>query len=139
MKNIGLVPELNVSNFAKSLTFYTEVLGFETLYARDEEKFAYLKKGNAELMLEESSHPVRAWITGDLTHPRGRGINFQVEVDDVDGLHAKIVSLGLPLFFEMEEKWYRKDTYEVGNRQFLVQDPDGYLFRFYKDLGQRPL
>ncbi len=27
---------------------------------------------------------------------------------------------------------------EVGNRQFVVQDPDGYLLRFFSDLGERP-
>ena len=40
---------------------------------------------------------------------------------------------------EPEEKWYRKDSIEVGNKQFLVQDPDGYLLRFTQDLGKRPI
>ena len=40
---------------------------------------------------------------------------------------------------DVEEKWYRRDGFEVGNRQILVQDPDGYLLRFTEDLGERPL
>jgi hypothetical protein len=39
----------------------------------------------------------------------------------------------------MEEKWYRADNVYVGNRQFIVQDPDGYLLRFYQHLGTRDL
>ena len=38
----------------------------------------------------------------------------------------------------MEEKWYRKNDTEVGNKQFLVQDPDGYILRFFQNLGMRP-
>ncbi len=40
---------------------------------------------------------------------------------------------------ESEEKWYRADKIEVGQRQFLVMDPDGYLLRLVMDLGERPL
>jgi hypothetical protein len=35
----------------------------------------------------------------------------------------------------VEEKWYRVNDQETGNKQFLVQDPDGYLLRFFEDLG----
>ena len=31
----------------------------------------------------------------------------------------------------------RQDRVENGNRQFVVADPDGYLLRFYTELGQR--
>lgn len=39
----------------------------------------------------------------------------------------------------MEEVWYRAGTSETGVRQFLVQDPDGYLVRFSQGLGLRPV
>jgi hypothetical protein len=38
----------------------------------------------------------------------------------------------------IEERWYRRDQMETGNRQFVVADPDGYLLRFFSDLGRRP-
>ena len=38
---------------------------------------------------------------------------------------------------EPEDKLYRTDDGEVGVRQFLVQDPDGYLVRFSEHLGRR--
>jgi len=28
---------------------------------------------------------------------------------------------------------------EAGNRQFIVADPDGYLLRFFSDVGRRPV
>ena len=66
-----------------------------------------------------------------------RGMHFQIEVADLDGLYAAFKKDKYPIFFEMEEKWYRMEGVELGNRQFLVQDPDGYLLRFFQDLGKR--
>jgi catechol 2,3-dioxygenase-like lactoylglutathione lyase family enzyme len=135
MKPIGLVPEFLVTDLKKSLNFYVGLLGFTVLYSR-EEKFVYIKKDNAEIMLEQIGIG-RNWVTKDLEYPLGRGTNFQIEVEDVDLLHKILSKNSIPIFLQMEEKWYRKNNLEVGNRQFCVQDPDGYLLRFYKDLGEK--
>ncbi|MNJ79105.1 hypothetical protein D3C77_770230 [compost metagenome] len=37
----------------------------------------------------------------------------------------------------IEERWYRQGGMLVGQRNFLVQDPDGYLLRFAEDLGMK--
>lgn len=34
------------------------------------------------------------------------------------------------IFVEMEEHWYRKENILMRCREFLVQDPNGYLLRF---------
>ena len=34
-----------------------------------------------------------------------------------------------------EEKWYAAGSVETGVRQFLVQDPDGYLVRLAEELA----
>ena len=136
MKAIGLVPELYVSNLEKTLSFYVGILGFNILYQREEEKFAYLQRENAKIMFEQIGFS-RAWITSTLQHPFGRGINFQIETSNVDDLYRIVKENNITLFLGLEEKWYRKDNEFVGNRQFLVQDPDGYLLRFYQDLGSR--
>lgn len=136
MKTIGLVPELYVKDIKRSLDFYLELLDFVILYQREEENFAYLKRENAELMLDQIGES-RDWITGDLVHPFGIGINLQMEVSDVDVLYQNIRTRKIEPFLKMEEKWYRKEDHYVGNRQFMVQDPDGYLLRFYQDLGKR--
>ena len=41
------------------------------------------------------------------------------------------------IFCDMEEHWYRKDNELLGCKEFLVQDPNGYLLRFSEDLGSK--
>lgn len=135
MKYAKLVPELVCSDFERSLRFYTEVLGFEVVYARPEERFAYLDREGAQVMLEQPTG--RAFVNGDLAQPYGRGVNFEIEVSDVDALHEHVRTTGTEIWLPIEEKWYRRDGIEVGNRQFIVADPDGYLWRFAQDLGAR--
>ena len=65
-----LVPELAVSDFGKSLTFYTTVLGFKALYSR--EKFVYLELEDIQFMLHAAEQD--SWQTGKLEPPFGRGI-----------------------------------------------------------------
>ncbi len=132
-----LVPELYCSSFQRSLAFYVDVLGFTVRYARPEERFAYLDREGAELMIEQPIEPWRTWSTGDLLPPFGRGINLQIEVGDVAALRAAVLQARYPLFLELEDRWYRCDEIFTGNRQFLLQDPDGYLLRFFQDLGTR--
>ena len=39
--------------------------------------------------------------------------------------------------FKIEYERYRQDNKLLGNREFLVQDPDGYLLRFSEYLGEK--
>ena len=130
-----LVPELIVSDIEASLAFY-RLLGFQVRYARPEERFAYLERGGAEIMLEQPTG--RCWLTGPMEAPYGRGINFQIDVDDVDTLYAAVQGAAAPIVLPIEEKWYRCGDELAGQRQFIVQDPDGYLLRFCQPLGSKP-
>ena len=134
-----LTPELKVSDFRESLDFYTKMAGFEILYDRPEEEFAMLGINGARLMIEGLSEKTRNWKVGDLERPFGRGVNFQIEVPDVEHLYKNFKEADYPIYLDMEEKWYRMNELENGNKQFLVQDPDGYLLRFFEDLGSRPV
>ena len=135
----ALVPELAVSDCAASLAFYRDRLGFTVRYQRPEEGFAYLALGEAELMLDEIGKG-RTFDNGHAprSRPFGRGLNLQIRVADLTPLLATLRRHRIPLLLEPEEKWYRRDAVEDGQRQFVVADPDGYLLRFCKDLGQRP-
>ena len=55
MAGPGLIPELDVSDLGQSLEFYVSLIGFEVLYEREEERFAYLTLDDAHLMLEEAA------------------------------------------------------------------------------------
>ena len=136
--NARLIPELEVEDLDRSLEFYTGIIGFAVRYARPEERFAFLDLEGANLMLEEAAGPGRRFHTAPLEHPFGRGVNFQIEVANVDSVHARVLAAQSHVVLPMEERWYRRTDHEVGNRQFVVADPDGYLLRFFTDLGRRP-
>jgi catechol 2,3-dioxygenase-like lactoylglutathione lyase family enzyme len=132
-----LIPELEVEDLDRSLVFYTGIIGFTVLYARHEERFVFLELEGANLMLEEAAGPGRRFHTAPLEHPFGRGVNFQIQVANADDLYARVLAAQSHVVLPMEERWYRRNDHEVGNRQFVVADPDGYALRFFTDLGQR--
>ena len=137
MKWAALVPELYVLNFERSLTFYTDVLGFEVAFSRPDERFAYLQLGEAQLMLDQFVEG-QSWQTGELRYPLGRGVNLEIGVDDVEGMLRRLEAENYPLKVPLEERWYRQDEVLNGQKQFLVMDPDGYLLRFAESLGTKP-
>ncbi len=127
-----LIPELSVSDYKKSLDFYVNLLGFSVAYVREEECFALISLQGAQLMLEERNCH---WETGKMEHPYGRGMNLQIEVDQVDPLVEKLQRKGYPFFRDVRENWYAVKDVLWGSREFLVQDPDGYLLRFAEEIG----
>ncbi len=135
----ALVPEFAVSDWQRSKAFYQR-LGFTLSYERPEEGFAYLTLGTAHLMLDQIGAG-RSFDDGHLpeAHPFGRGLNVQIEVDSIAPLLAALEAMAHPLYLPPETRWYRRGDVELGNRQFVVADPDGYLLRLFEDLGERPV
>lgn len=129
-----MVPELTVSNFAESLEFYSEYLGFKLAFSRTDEHFAYLDFEGAQLMIEEFRED--GWNVGELQRPYGRGINFQIECSNVDELRNRVSRLGCAPYRETEDIWRETGDIVTGSREFLIQDPDGYLLRFSQHLGE---
>ena len=80
MKMNRLIPELDVSDLARSLRFYRQIIGCEVLYERSEERFAFLNLEGAQFMLEEAAGPGRRFRTASLEFPFGRGVNFQIQI-----------------------------------------------------------
>ncbi|MCA6960700.1 bleomycin resistance protein [Pectobacterium odoriferum] len=136
-----MVPELSVTDFSVSLHFYVHILGFTVTIRRENPDFAYLSLGEAQLMLE-AFHD-RGWNTGELVKPFGRGINLQIEVDDVMPLLDSLAQHRIPLYRSLKDNYYTIETGEemseptqACQREFLVQDPDGYLLRFSQYIEQ---
>ena len=134
----GLVPELSVTDYEASRHFWCDLVGFSLRYERPEEGFGYLVLGNAHLMLDQINQG-RTWATGTLEAPLGRGINLEIQVAPLDAAWERLTQAQWPIFVEPEEKWYRAGDVEIGVRQFLIQDPDGYLVRLQEEIGERPL
>ena len=133
----AIVPELDVSDLDQSMEFYIGVLGFDILFRRDQERFVYIEREGAHLIIEEADGPGRRFRTAELQKPFGRGVNLQIRTLNVAKLYEAVVKAGLEPLIEVETSWYRQADIERGNRQFVVADPDGYLLRFYSDLGSR--
>jgi catechol 2,3-dioxygenase-like lactoylglutathione lyase family enzyme len=136
MKFNSLIPELSVTDLDKSLDFYTKRLGFKVEYQRPEDRFAFLSLEKNQLMIEQSN---KNWQTERLEHPFGRGLNLQMEVSRVSPLIDSLKKSSITLFDGPKENWYRKENKLLGSKEFLVQDPDGYLLRFAEDLGKKDL
>lgn len=134
----GLVPELAVTDYEASKRFWCGLIGFSLRYERPEEGFGYLVLGSAHLMLDQINQG-RTWATGTLEAPLGRGINLEIQVAPLDAAWERLTLAQWPIFVEPEEKWYRAGDVEIGVRQFLIQDPDGYLVRLQEEIGERPV
>ncbi|UDL89100.1 VOC family protein [Mesorhizobium sp. PAMC28654] len=129
-----LVPELRVSDVRESLMFWCGLLGFEVAYDRPAARFAYLNRNLLQVMLCERNG---YWEPDKMQRPFGRGINLQMTVERHAPILSALAAANWPLYEQPTEAWYRVGDCERGQREFLVQDPDGYLLRFIEDLGLR--
>lgn len=126
MKFNSLIPELSVTNILTSTKFYV-LLGFNVKYERKENKFVFLEYENNQIMIEEVNNN---WSVGKLSYPFGNGINLSMEVSDIDSLYQKVKKLDIPIFRELKVSEYKVDDEVYQDKEFLIQDPDGYLLRF---------
>ena len=127
MKFNKLIPELTVTDINKSKAFYTKVLGFKIEYERPEDRFAFLSLGEAQLMLDEINDN---WSVGELKYPFGNGINFQIDIEDIEEFVRNVKAQNVPLFKDIFTSSYQCDAVCSEEKEVLIQDPDGYLLRF---------
>ena len=139
MKFNKLIPELSVLNIEKSMKFYVGILGFKIEYERKESKFVFLSFQGSQIMIDEITGHDPVWETGKMEYPLGRGVNFQIEVRNINKLVNALEKHKYPLRMQPKENWYRKGNKSLGNREFMVLDPDGYLLRFAEDIGSKPI
>lgn len=132
-----IIPELSVTNLYTSLKFY-QTIGFKIEYERPEHKFAFISLGEIQFMLQEIS-PNDKWNVAPLTYPFGNGINFQLDVTNLDEIYNNLKHNSYEISFDIEENWYRQDNKLLGSKEFLVQDSNGYLLRFSQDLGEKSI
>ena len=122
----SLIPELSVTDINKSKEFYLS-LGFSIKYERLENKFCFLELEQNQIMIEQINDN---WNTGILEYPFGRGINISMSVSNVEEFYNNIKNKNIKIFKELEIHTYRVDDKEYQDKEFLIQDPDGYLLRF---------
>ena len=70
------------------------------------------------------------WNVGEMRYPFGNGINISMTVSDIDSFYESIISKKVVLFRKIKTSKYRVDDIIYEDKEFLLQDPDGYLLRF---------
>jgi catechol 2,3-dioxygenase-like lactoylglutathione lyase family enzyme len=129
--------ELIVSNYERTLAFWTGPMGFRICYTRPVMKFAYLEHPDgAQMMFYERDGD---WETGPFEPPLGRGAILQIGVSNIDVAYAAIVAANIPLYVDLRERWRHWGDREGCQREFLVQDPDGYLLMVNQKIAERAL
>ena len=140
MKSNHLKPELYITDFEKSIDFSHNILGFTIEYRKENPSFALLSYQGSHIMIQEiDPNEDKAFITGDFEYPFGRGINFQIDTNNIQQINNSLKGRNYPLRRAIQDSWYKVGNVLRGCRQVLVQDPDGYLLRFSKDIGEKPV
>jgi len=126
-----------VSDIEASLGFWRGILGFEMAYQRPESNFVYLEhpEGHQSMLCQRHG----GWETGPLERPFGRGTMFQLYFQSIEQAWAAVSARDWPIYHEVREIWRRAGNQETGQREFFLQDPDGYLIMVAENLGERPV
>ena len=129
-----LVPELHVNNLEASLAFWRDACGLAIAYRRDEEGFVFLERQGAQIMLCQRHG---RYETGPMATPLGQGAMFQIYLDESTGFWPNCAGSEGSSMKSRASVGIASGTTENGLRQFLVQDPDGYLIMFAESIGTR--
>ena len=122
-----MIPELSVFDIEQTKRFYNN-LEFKIEYERPEEKFVFMSFQDSQFMFEQIHD--NGWNIGGLIYPLGRGINFSIAIDDIEGLYKLVKALNLEIYRELNRSIYQVNGTEETQIEFLIQDPNGYLLRF---------
>jgi PhnB protein len=127
----SIIPALAVADIARSVRFYTEVLGFESPYT--------MAGGDGELMHGSVKLGDNTIMFGRIDPknphdqaPLGNGIALYTTVDDeknIDALFAHAKNAGAPVLQEPQDQFW-------GHRDWAVSDPDGYIVVVSKVIKQ---
>ncbi len=122
--------QLACTGFARSLRFYTDVLGFTTMRYAPEARRAELERDGVAIEIRESvaSGPDAP------SYPFGRGVTLIVWTQDAEAVLSGVEAYGARLHQPMAEAWREEDGTRVGHIAFEVLDPDGYALRFCQAL-----
>jgi catechol 2,3-dioxygenase-like lactoylglutathione lyase family enzyme len=108
----------HVSDLERSKTFYGDTLGW-TL-GTDEADVAGFSFGSGYLVLHAEG-------AGSAPARHAGGMHVAVAVEDVDAEHARLERMGVPVTALRDQPW--------GERNFHLEDPDGYLWAFSQAPG----
>jgi len=100
-----------VSDLDRSKKFYGETLGWKL--GTDEANVAGFAFGVGYLVLHSDDREARS-------RTYAGGMHVEVQVEDVNGEHARLAQLGIKVGSLCDQPW--------GERNFSFSDPDGYTW-----------
>jgi len=130
-----MVTELHVTDLEASLGFWSDIIGFEIAYGREEESFVYLEHPEGQQIMLCQRHG--RFETGSMQPPLGQGAMFQIYVGDINPILAKLVARNWPIYLGPREVWRETGDRQSGQQEVFVQDPDGYLLMLAHSIGER--
>jgi catechol 2,3-dioxygenase-like lactoylglutathione lyase family enzyme len=115
MNLTGLYPVLMTADVAASARFYRTHFDFEVTFASD--WYVSLRRGDKELAVLDLTHPT---IPEGFRGAAAGGVLLNVEVDDVDAMHDRLVDAGLTPVLPLRSE-------DFGQRHAIFAGPDGVL------------
>lgn len=119
MKALSSSVVVHVTDLARSLNYYVDILGFSQDFKVDE--YVGLVLGNVCIHLSGPNNPGRKKMPG--------GAHFCVECDEVDDYFATVSNKGAFIDIPLEDRFY-------GMRDFALNDHDGNTLVFGKVINQ---
>jgi catechol 2,3-dioxygenase-like lactoylglutathione lyase family enzyme len=118
---VGLSVNLIVRDTARSLPFYTDVLGLRVLYS--DKDFAALEGKGAKLQLHADHTYERMPWAPRLAEPGRRGLGAEVRIlgIDPDAAERRARDAGFTVLVPVRD-------WPHGWRDCVLEDPDGYTF-----------
>lgn len=119
-----LTPNLMVADVNKTIDFYKNILGFETIITLPEEgtfQWAMMKNGNVELMFQ-SKENLSKEIPELESKEIGGSLTLYIDVADIKALYEKVK--------DKVTKVQDMHTTFYGSQEFAIKDIDGYILAF---------
>jgi catechol 2,3-dioxygenase-like lactoylglutathione lyase family enzyme len=130
-----LTPNLIVADVERSLTFYTNVLGFERGFTVPEQSpfvFGSVVSGPIEIFFNERETATKEY-PAFAGKPLGVTGTMYIEVagsGNIERLHDRLKT-AVPVVMPFVTQWY-------GVKEFAIADPDGYVITFAERVATAP-
>src|SRR5438270_2260485 len=101
----NMVTELHVADLAASLAFWTDIIGFDIAFRRNEENFVYLEHPEGQQMMLCQRHG--RFETGPMQPPLGQGAMLQLHFRHIGAVLARLAARNWPICRGPREVWRR--------------------------------
>jgi uncharacterized glyoxalase superfamily protein PhnB len=119
-EDLPTAPELFVPDVEAAVEYFTGTLGFQ-VYRLEPGDFAVLWLEGSIILVADEHYYFEMGAAA--TEPRGRAIDTRIMVRDVDATYERVKRNGAAIVHDIGDRFY-------GLRDFVVQDPWGFRWRF---------